>query len=189
MTTQDERIEALESAVADMIPREELSAQLSAAFLAASATRDIAKRVEILLGEKIIPMVEEDHRTLRGKNGMPGLVTDVLMLTNCRRNVDRLGWWAAPTLLGFLGMLLWALLTHKVVIAEAAHVLEVGPETLPPSPCGTRRAFLAIIGPSGPAELPCPRRFDRCHPTALVRKGLTGRTSRRLSAQCERRWR
>lgn len=123
MTTQDERIEALESAVADIIPWEELSAQLSAAFLAASETRDIAKRVEILLGERIMPMVEEDPRTLRGKNGMPGLVTDVLMLTNWRRSVDRLGWWAALARLGFLGTLLWALLAHRLEIIEAASIV------------------------------------------------------------------
>ncbi len=123
MTTLEERVEVLESVAADVIPRDELLGQLSATSRAAGEARDIAKRVEILLTEKYVPMVEEDHRTLRGKNGMPGLVSDVVTLSNWRRGINRLGWWVALALLSFLATLLYGLLSHRILLVEAARAV------------------------------------------------------------------
>jgi hypothetical protein len=116
--TLRERVEGLEVAVAELIPREELSSRLGAAASAATEARDISMKIKVLLEEKLVAMVEEDHRTLRGTNGTPGLVADVASVRSWMANINRLGWWILLGLLSFGATLLWALLSHKIVIEE-----------------------------------------------------------------------
>jgi len=116
--TLRERVEGLEVAVAELIPREELSERLGTAASAAAEARDVSMKIKVLLEEKIVAMVEEDHRTLRGSNGAPGLVADVSAIKRWMGNINRLGWWILLGLLSFGATLLWALLSHKIVIEE-----------------------------------------------------------------------